>query len=74
MKGMYESFECTACGNEEESQKHVLECEELLKRNKEIKENSVYEKIFDGNVSQQIYIAKIFKENMHIKYRRNDEK
>ena len=54
--------------------KDVLECEELLKRNKEIKENSVYEKIFDGNVSQQIYIAKIFKENMHIKYRRNDEK
>ena len=23
--------------------------------------------LFEGNVSQQIYIAKIFKENMHIK-------
>ena len=67
LKGMYESFECTACGNEEESQKHVLECEELLKWNKEIVEKPVYEKIFEGNVGQQIYIAKIFKENMHIK-------
>jgi hypothetical protein len=64
--GMYESFQCTECGNEEESQKHVLECEKLLKWNKEIKEKPVYEKIFEGNVSHQIYIAKIFKENMHI--------
>ena len=66
-KNMYESYECTACGNEEESQKHILECRELLKRNKDIKENPVYEKIFEGNISQQINIAKIFKENMQIK-------
>ena len=64
---MYESLECTAFGNEEESQKHVLECKELLKWNKEIKETTVYENFVEGNVSQQIYIAKIFKENMHIK-------
>ena len=28
---------------------------------------NLFEKIFEGNVGQQIYIAKIFKENMHIK-------
>ena len=67
LKGMYESFECTACGKEEESQKHILECEELIKWNKEIKEKPEYEKIFEGNISQQNYIAKIFIENMNIK-------
>lgn len=64
---MYESYECTACETEEESQKHILECKEILKRNKDLKEIPVYEKIFEGNISQQINIAKIFKENMQIK-------
>ena len=67
LKGMYDSFQCTACGIEEETQKHVLECKELIKLNKEIKEIPIYEKIFEGDVSQQIYIAKVFKENMQIK-------
>jgi hypothetical protein len=67
LQGMYDSYECTACGKEGENQKHILECEEILKRNKELKEYPVYEKIFEGNVNEQIYIAKIFQENMQIK-------
>ena len=67
LQGMYDSYECTACGKEDENQKHILECEEILKRNKELKEYPVYEKIFEGNVNEQIYIAKIFQENMQIK-------
>ena len=61
LKGIYKSFDCTACGNEEESQQHVLEFELLRKLNKEIKEKPVYEKTFEGNVSQLIYIEKILK-------------
>ena len=57
----------TACGKEDENRKHILECKEIRKRNKELKEYPVYEKIFEGNVNEQIYIAKIFQENMQIK-------
>ena len=40
-RGMYDTVECTACENDEESQKHILECNELIKRNKDIEENLV---------------------------------
>ena len=64
---MYDRYECTACGKEDENQKHILKCEEIRKRNKELKEYPVYKKIVEGNVNEQIYIAKIFQENMDIK-------
>ena len=34
MMGMYDTFECTACKNDEESQKHILEWNELIKKKK----------------------------------------
>ena len=64
---MYDGYECTDYGKEDENQKHISECEEILKRNKELKDLIVYENIFEGNVNEQIYIAKIFQENMKIK-------
>ena len=59
LKGMYESFECTVCGNAEESQKHVLECKELLKWNKEIKEK-LFMRILLKEMSVNIYILQRF--------------
>ena len=67
MQGLYDSFECTACGKNDESQKHIIECKELLKRNQEIREKTIYENLFQANVSEQIHVAKMFIKNMKIK-------
>ena len=66
-KGIYDSYECDACGKEDESQAHILDCTKLLSMNTEITEMPKYEKLFDGNVSDQVKIARRFKENMKIK-------
>jgi hypothetical protein len=34
-KGIYDSYECEACGLEDESQEHIFKCNEILKRTKE---------------------------------------
>ena len=41
-KGIYEFLECSACGVEEEDQKHILECAVLLSLNKETLETPKY--------------------------------
>ena len=66
-KGIYDSYECDACGNEEESQAHILECTKLTSMNTEVMEMPKYEKLFHGNVQDQVKIASIFKENMKAK-------
>ena len=58
MMGMYDTFESTACENDEESQKHILECNELIKRNKDIEEKPGYRNIFKLNVKEQTRIGK----------------
>ena len=62
LKGIYDNLECGACGKEEESQKHIIFCEEL-NRDKNIQEVK-YDKIFNGTVSEKLKIARIFKENL----------
>ena len=66
-KGKYDFYECDACGNEDESQKHILECTELMKHNTNEKDNPPYERLFDGTVMGMSKIAKLFKQNMDIK-------
>ena len=66
-KGIYDDYGCSACGKADESQSHILECEELQSRNEEIYESLKFENIFDGNVKEQLKIARIFKQNMKIK-------
>jgi hypothetical protein len=61
LKGKYDTWECSACGNEEETQQHVIECKEL-NRNKSI-EDIKYDKLFNGTVIEKLKIAKMFKEN-----------
>ena len=60
----YDTLECDACGKEEETQEHILVCEELNKDkdNQEFK----YENLFNGTVTEQVKIAKRFEGNLEI--------
>ena len=49
------------CEQYDEDMQHIYNCEIL---NKEKQERIPYEKIFNGNLDQQIEIWKIFKQNM----------
>ena len=62
-----ETLECDVCKDEEETQKHVLECKEIMKNKNKILMQPEYEEIFQDNVKNQIEIAKIFIENMKIR-------
>ena len=64
---MHERLECEICELEDETQKHVYECTKLLDMNKNIDKIPTYENIFDGNVMDQLEIAKIFKQNMEMR-------
>ena len=61
LKGKYDDWGCSACGLEEESQEHIIKCEQL-NRNKEVEEVD-YEKIYNGTVAEKLKIAYRFKEN-----------
>ena len=65
MKGQYETFECSTCLTNNESQKHVYECE-LIWRERNIVniEKPDYEKIEWGNVIEKIIVSRIFYENL----------
>ena len=62
-QGLYDDFECGACGKEDEDQKHIFECTILMNMNN-VKEIPAYEKLFNGKVDEQLQIARIFKQNM----------
>ena len=65
-RGKYENFACSVCNEELESQKHIIEeCEKL--RRMTINKNVEYEKLFGENVRQQLEITKCFIENMKLK-------
>ena len=63
----YENLECKVCKIDEESQKHLYECSEIMKIRNIKNQNIEYEKIFEENVRKQVQIAKDFLENMKIK-------
>ena len=66
MKRLYDTYECRACGLENESQNHVTNCKIILEMNEESKHEMNYEKIFSNNVSEQREICKQFQQNMKI--------
>ena len=68
-RGKYENIECRSCENEkeEESQKHVYECWNLIKNKKNNTKVIEYEKIFGENSKNQADIAKYFLENLEIR-------
>ena len=66
-QGIYDFHDCDACGIEDESQKHILECPTLISLNEENEEMPEYEKIFEGSIQEQLDIARLFQKNMEIK-------
>ena len=66
-RGKYEEYKCEVCKEEEESQKHIMECKELEKLKNNDTETPEYEKLFDGSEKVQLEIAKHFIENMNIR-------
>ena len=71
-KGKYETLECEICdNNEEESQKHILQCIKLNEKSEEIPE---YEQIFYGNVKMKLAIARKFIENLKTRDKINNSK
>ena len=64
LKGSYDFLECGACGLEEESQKHIIQCEKLNQT--KTKEEINYDKLFDGTVVEKLKIAKAFQKNLKI--------
>ena len=64
-KGKYENFDCESCKIEDETQEHVLKCEEILKiQNDEEKSIPTYNKISEGTIEEKVIIAKQFNKNM----------
>ena len=64
LKGMYDNLECTACGLEEETQEHIINCTKLNEN--KLEKNVNYEKIFNGTVHEKIKVAKRFRENFDL--------
>ena len=54
-KGMHEDLKCEICYEENETQKHILECKILNKNEKQILK---YEKIENGNIFEMVQIVK----------------
>ena len=52
VRGKYDNLDCRACDMEEETQQHILVCEELNRKN--MVEDIKYEKIFNGTVSDKL--------------------
>ena len=67
LKGLYDTYECEVCMNEDESQKHIYRCPEILRiRNIKFDEIPDYEKIMNGSIKEKLEISRIFEENLKI--------
>ena len=62
MRNMYSDVLCDACGIQEESQKHVIQ--ECIKLNENQGSMFIYEKIYNGLVSEKVEIAKKFEKKL----------
>ena len=65
-KGKYENLECQGCKIEEESQKHLFECNEIMKKRKKIKKDQEFEEIYVENPRNNTVIARQFLKNIII--------
>ena len=65
----YQDISCVSCGLQPETQKHLIECVILLGKNEKVTYIPKYEDIFTEDADEQSYIARIIKENFHIRER-----
>ena len=69
-KYQYETYECSVCFNENESQEHIYLCDDIWKlKNQSKTEIPKFEEIIYGNIQQKVKVTRIFKENMKIRER-----
>ena len=66
LKSWYDTYECTVCLDEDESQEHVYKCKEILKLRRCEENIPEFDLIMNGNVKEQLAVARIFMENMKI--------
>ena len=61
----YENIYCNSCKeNIEETQEHILYCQFLLGQNENVTYIPNYNELFNGNLQEQLYVARLLKENM----------
>ena len=73
-KKMFKSHECSKCFEENETQAHVYNCNEIWKEMGKKKENyPKFDKIINGQRQDKIRIAKIFKEILKIVEKYHDQ-
>ena len=65
-KRKYEDLTCTACKVKEETQEHILECEEIEKKEPSLKTKLDFETIYRGSTEDKAHIARIFEQKMRI--------
>ena len=59
-----EDIYCTSCSmNIEETQYHILNCKYLLGKNENLSYIPDYKDLFQGDITEQIYVARLLKEN-----------
>ena len=74
MEGKYDQNKCDVCNNEEETQKHIFTCKDIVRRIKDVKDNEViddiieYDDINGDNVRKQIKVAQIMNKHMKVKH------
>ena len=61
LQGTYDNQECRICGEESETQQHILLCK-VINKEKDLKEFK-YDSLFNGTVEEKLKIARMFKEN-----------
>ena len=67
-KNQFETYECSVCFAENETQEHIYQCEEIWKLKKQSKkEIPKFEEILYGNIQQKVKVPRIFQENMKIR-------
>ena len=67
VSGLFDTYECSVCLNQDESQEHIYSCEEVWKIKKESFSNDPeYKNIMNGKTNQKIEVARVFKENLKI--------
>ena len=68
-KGKYkeQNLQCNICKIRECTQEHLLECPILLGANESLTYIPNYNDLFENNIEEQAYIAKIMKENLNKK-------
>ena len=63
-KGVYRNTVCDGCNIIESTTKHSLECESLLGKNELVTYLPQYIDLYGDNEYEQVYIARIFRDNM----------